>query len=361
MRWCCKNHEINSFFRAIQKELPQIKRSIQNPKIEISPTYKELSCYDILETSKMLTDGEKDDFFKKTSEKTGIAPVNKNAVLTGKEFDTNHYQAKIEWMTKLRSRVSPNIREEMVSSINGRINWVYGIRCSDMISSFCYHNDKRGKGTSEKLIYACSRLVVIFLHKLNEQRHYTNHTSEVRSLTSSGGNFIASGEGNTASPSIHIWDIHTLKTLCEFKGYHKTDIYLLKFLKNDQHLASCSLRENTPIHIFDRIKKTILFSCRIEGVARGIVQINLIDFKNRDNLELGTLPKIHKNFMTFTKSHLLYFKQSNLHSIISLQDTKKYRDVSDITSCLSFVLLNEDINVTLEKDETFTEHKTKSK
>lgn len=361
MRWCCKSREINSFFRVIHKELPQIKRSIHNPKVVIQPTTKELSCFDLLETSRMLVDGEKDHYFKKASDQCGIAPVNKNTVLTGKEFDTNHYQAKIEWMSKLRMSVSANIREDSILNINGKINWVYGMRCSDMVKSFCYHNDKKGKGTSEKLIYACSRLVVIFLHKLNEQRHYTNHTSEVRSLAASSGNFIASGEGNTAYPSIHIWDIHTLKTLCEFKGYHKTDIYLLQFLKNDRHLASCSLRDNTPIYIFDRVKKSIVFSCQIQGVARGLVPINLIDFKSRNKLSLGSRPSIHKNFMTFTKSKLLYFKQSNLHSIINLQDTKKYKEVSDITSCLSFVLINEQINVTLEKDESFTEHRTKSK
>ena len=262
-------------------------------------------------------------------------------------------------MTNLREKISANTSSELVNNVNSSINWIYGMRCADMIKSFCYHNDLKGRGTSEKIIYACSRVVVVYLHKLNEQKHYTQHTSEVSCLTTSTGNFVASGEGNTATPAILVWDINTLKTMCEFRGYHKTDIYLLEFLKNDRHLASCSLRSDTPIFIFDRVKKTVIFSYRVEAVLRGIVPIHLIDFKD-PNYPKNSI-KIHKNFILFSKSQLLYFKQNNLHSILTLQDTAKFEVLKDITACLSFVFLNQEIQEPLKKDETFSEQRTKNK
>ena len=120
----------------------------------------------------------------------------------------------------------------------------------------------KGRGTSEKLVYASGKIVVIFLHKLKEQKHYCNHINRVTALASSSHekNLIASGDGDTTDPSIQIWDINTLNCLVEFKGHHKSDIYLLEFLKNDRFLGSCSLRSDTPIYVFDRVTREVVFS-----------------------------------------------------------------------------------------------------
>lgn len=68
----------------------------------------------------------------------------------------------------MRHKISANRGNESVGSISASINWIYGMRCDSQIKSFCYHNDMKGRGTSEKLIYVASKVIVIFLFKLNE-------------------------------------------------------------------------------------------------------------------------------------------------------------------------------------------------
>ena len=198
-----------------------------------------------------------------------------------------------------------------------QISWMYGMRCGELVRSFCHHNDMKGRGTSEKLIYASGKVIVVFFHKLNEQKHYCQHSNRVTALASSSHekNLIASGDGDSTNPSIQIWDINTLSCLVEFKGQHKSDIFLLEFLKNDRHLASCSLRSDTPIYVFDRVTKEVVFSYKTEELIRGIVPILLInvqeiqsELRNSESSNYRIMPKVHHNFMIFSKNKLLYFK-----------------------------------------------------
>jgi hypothetical protein len=73
----------------------------------------------------------------------------------------------------LSEKVSANGGKESMNNTSANINWIYGMRCDNQLKSFCYHNDQKGRGTSEKLIYVASKVIVIFLFKLNEQKHYT--------------------------------------------------------------------------------------------------------------------------------------------------------------------------------------------
>jgi len=162
-------------------------------------------------------------------------------------------------------------------------NWVFGINCTEVVKSFCYHNEyaifyisKSKKGTSEKLLYICAKIIVILYEKLNEQQHYVEHQNEISSLVVSKGTLIASGERGD-NPKIHLWDIHTLKTIHIFQGEHKSDIYLLEFIKEDTYLVSCSLRYNTPVVVHDVESRTVVFSYWVDEFVREIVPIVLID------------------------------------------------------------------------------------
>ena len=105
-----------------------------------------------------------------------------------------------------------------------KLNWVYGMRCTDVVKSFCYHAGDGGTG-QEKILYFTACVVIVYYYKLNKQRHYIQHEKEVCSLAVSKGSLAASGERGS-SPTIHVWDINTLQTVCILKSYHKHDIYL---------------------------------------------------------------------------------------------------------------------------------------
>lgn len=112
--------------------------------------------------------------------------------------------------------------------------------------------------------------MVIFYDKLNEQNHFVEHEHEIASLVVSSGNLVASGEKGS-NPAIRIWDIHTRKTVLVLKGEHKSDVYLLAFIRNDTHLVSCSLRTNTPVIVHDVEKGTVVFSYWVDELVRQIV------------------------------------------------------------------------------------------
>ena len=90
---------------------------------------------------------------------------------------------------------------------------------------------------------------------------------------------MATGERGD-SPKIHLWDIHTLKTIHVFQGDHKSDIYLLEFIKNDQYLVSCSLRQNTPVVVHDVETRNIVFSYVVDDFVRQVLPI--LTHNNKD-------------------------------------------------------------------------------
>lgn len=134
------------------------------------------------------------------------------------------------------------------------------------------NRSKSKKGTSEKIIYICGKIVVILYERLNEQQHYIEHANQIGCLAVSKNTMVASGEKGD-NPKIHVWDIHTLKTIHIFSGEHKSDIYLLEFIKNDTYLVSCSLRSNTPIVVHDIENRTVVFSYWVDEFVRQIVPV----------------------------------------------------------------------------------------
>ena len=189
------------------------------------------------------------------------------------ELNSKHHSSKLEWIENLDSVLfAKKKKNHKINFLNVKPKWIYGIRTFDILKCFAYHNDSKNRGTSEKILYIVSKVVVILLHKLEEQIHYREHKNEISSIVTSENNLVATGEfGN--SPSIHIWDINTLKTTCIFSGHHKSDIYLLHFFKDEDHLISCSIRDPTPIYIFSIGSKSLKFTFHINGFIRGIVPI----------------------------------------------------------------------------------------
>ena len=113
-------------------------------------------------------------------------------------------------------------------------------------------------------------MVVILFEKLNEQQHYIEHENSISSLAVSHSSFIASGESGE-NPKIHIWDVYTLKTIHTFQGDHKSEVYLLEFIKDDSLLVTCSLRTNTPVVVYNVESRSIVFSYFSDELIRKAV------------------------------------------------------------------------------------------
>lgn len=175
---------------------------------------------------------------------------------------------------------------------------------------------------------------MVLFEKLNEQQHYIEHDNAIASLAVSHSSLIASGEKGD-SPKIHIWDVHTLKTIHVFQGDHKSDIYLLEFINDDKLLVSCSLRTNTPVVVYNVEQRTVVFSYCFEELARRIVPI-FTDVQPVSSREL-THKYTAKDFFIFSKNQCALIVQHDLHSNLSVQNMRKFDKLSEITAAVSYL------------------------
>ena len=99
------------------------------------------------------------------------------------------------------------------------------------------------------------------------------HESEVISLTvASNQQLIASSE-YAEHPAIHIWDSHSLENLGVIKGIHTKGVHLLKFFNHDEFIASCGIRINTPILIYNIKTGLLVVSVSINEFAIQLLTI----------------------------------------------------------------------------------------
>jgi WD40 repeat protein len=199
---------------------------------------------------------------------------------------------------------------------------------------------KNKKGTSEKLLYVCAKIVVILFEKLNEQKHYVEHENAISALAVSNSSLIASGEKGE-NPKIHIWDVHTLKTIHIFQGDHKSDVYLLEFIKDDTLLVTCSLRTNTPVVVYNVENRSIVFSYFAEELVRRIVPI-FTEIQQFGEGKEVTHKYTDKNFFLFSKNQSVLIMQNDLHSNLSVQNMMKFKKLAEITAAVSFLTEAED-------------------
>jgi hypothetical protein len=177
--------------------------------------------------------------------------------------------------------------------------------------------------------------VVILYEKLNEQDHYIEHENAVSSLAVSHSSLVASGEKGS-DPKIHLWDVHTLKTIHIFENDHKSDVYLLEFVRDDNFLISCSLRTNTPVVMYDVNSRTIVFSYVVDELVRQIVPI-FTEIQRYGASKDVTHRFTDKNFMLLSKHKAYYIRQNELHSIVGLQNMRRFESLTEINAGVCYV------------------------
>ena len=254
-RWCSTNADINQFFELIRKDLPSLKKVIQNPKLRLSTPINLEDTIDIITNKNNLIDYTTDCY------------------TYTKKIDYKSQEKKCEFLYDIWKHLNNLKAPPSKGHVNAEIEWVYGIRCHDVINNFCYHTDYNKKGSSEKIIFFTSKIIVIYYYRLNEQKHYIEHDKEVCSLAVSKGSLVASGERGTLEPGIHLWDINTRKNITIISGHHKSDIYLLAFSNQDKYLISCAKRIATPIYIFDVEDYTMILSINVTDFGINICNI----------------------------------------------------------------------------------------
>lgn len=159
---------------------------------------------------------------------------------------------------------------------------------------------------------------------------------------------------------MHVWDLKTLKNKRVFKGYHKHDVYLLKFTNNDKFLIACGKRLSTPVIIYNIEDGSIVLSTQVREFVRKIVTVNnliggfhsLLGYKEYFLDEESTLESsrsragefevlVDKYFVLISATGF-YFFQSNEFGVYETREylLADYTEDMDLINCGSSFLIN---------------------
>ncbi|KAL4455920.1 hypothetical protein ABPG73_008674 [Tetrahymena malaccensis] len=220
LKWCAKTPEIREFMLKIKKLPPENK----NQKNQ--------------HTNNLLLDSERVSTFQETKSLGAI-------------INSKKYQQKLDWLSTFSKKLQYLNQSNSKTSQKDaycKINWVYGFRSQNVNHPLEYIAPS-SSAESERILYFTACIVVIFYPQIKIQRHYIEHDKEVNCLAvAKKKHLVASGELGD-KPHLHIWDPNTLQNLGVIKGIHQRGIILITFFRDDEFIASCGSRLNSPILI----------------------------------------------------------------------------------------------------------------
>ena len=101
---------------------------------------------------------------------------------------------------------------------------------------------------------------------------------------------VASGE-LAPIPCLHIWNCKTLMNIGIIKGIHQHGIDQIIFFYNDQLIASCGIRYDTPILVYSTKDFTLIHSTFTDQTA--VCLITVFNFVGTFYSESNTTPSTH--------------------------------------------------------------------
>ncbi len=184
-------------------------------------------------------------------------------------LEHDEYAAKRNWVSFMAKKLSsPQTETNLVKDVHLSHQWIYGIRCDEVIQPMQYFSDGH---LFECLVYFTSSVVVVYdIHK-NQQQHFTSHKNEVCSVDMSPTGLVATGERGS-EPAIFLWHVKTLQTSTKIVNSHNSDIYILRFVHDSSKLLSCACRLQ-PSVIVHSLAGEILSSVYLEEFVRGVVNV----------------------------------------------------------------------------------------
>ncbi|XP_071787912.1 uncharacterized protein [Asterias amurensis] len=118
------------------------------------------------------------------------------------------------------------------------LDWIYGYRGNDCRCNLWAIEDG-------VLVYFIGKVAILYNSEDHTQRHYTQHTAEIKSLAVHSSNVIMA-TGQTAglpetghAACIHVWSAETLETLYTAgEGYFEKAVLCLNFCKQEDYLVA---------------------------------------------------------------------------------------------------------------------------
>ncbi|WAR18910.1 EMAL6-like protein [Mya arenaria] len=125
-----------------------------------------------------------------------------------------------------------------------KLEFVHGYRGYDCRNNLFY-------AQSGEIIYHVAAVGIVYNREKNTQRFYLEHTDDILCLSIHPlKDLIATGQVGR-DPSVHVWDVETLKTVAVLKGQHERGVCAVDFSGDGKKLVSVGLDDNHSIVIWD--------------------------------------------------------------------------------------------------------------
>jgi len=136
------------------------------------------------------------------------------------------------------------------------IEFVFGYRGYDCRDNLFFIHD------TGEMVYHVAALGIVYNKTAGVQRFYNEHSDDILCLSLHPfKNYVATGQIGR-DPSIHIWDVETMKTLSILKGGHYRGVCSLSFSNDGKKLASVGLDDYHTICVWSWRKGEKLASTR---------------------------------------------------------------------------------------------------
>ncbi|CAD8183513.1 unnamed protein product [Paramecium pentaurelia] len=339
LKWCVKTDEIRQFLQLIKKEAPELKVTAQTEQLS--------QKIDVLR-----------QVFSKEFGKKLLLPDSKRPYFDqrglGSILSSKAYHSKIQWISSLAKKVYAPQPQVFQKDVYAKMNWVYGFRGKDVKRPLLYIKMQSNTDTAlnEKMIFFTACIIIVYYPKINEQRHYLEHESEVISVAVANNlSLMASGE-YAEQPAIHIWDNNTLHNIGVIKGVHQKGVHLLTFFGNDELLASCGIRVASPILIYNIKDFSLVLSTQVNEFA-----VDLLTIKNfigsfggaqhrqqqiNQQNQLNPFKKYENSFVVCTIYQIIQFQYYDGHFLTKEIQLEQYNLSSPLTCATALRIYSRD-------------------
>jgi len=179
-----------------------------------------------------------------------------------------------------------------------QLQWVYGYRGKDS-------RDNLFLLSSGELVYNMAGVIVLYNVKTNTQRHYVEHTDDVKCVSvHQNGEYIASGQvaghGDGGKPHVRVWNSNTLQTISVFgEGMFERAVTCVEFLTLEGGIYLVALDDSNAVYIYNWEKATLMAEGKGSKDPIFGVKCN---------------PVSELSFVTYGKSHLAFWKMEYLEA-----------------------------------------------
>ncbi|KAK3093757.1 hypothetical protein FSP39_019782 [Pinctada imbricata] len=161
------------------------------------------------------------------------------------KYDRSIYKEDAKVLKKMaRNELQSGRKKTQGPSSSLKLQYVHGYRGYDCRNNLFY-------AQSGEVVYHVAAVGIVFNKEKNTQKFYTEHTDDILCLCIHPlKDFVATGQVGR-DPTVHIWDIETLKTVSVLKGQHQRGVCAVDFSGDGKKLASVGLDDNHCIVVWD--------------------------------------------------------------------------------------------------------------